>query len=235
MNDQDEKIRRLLKSMADEVPPHHTVPRSVTRRARTRIAMNSVAIGTLVVALGIGAFAGVRALTPASKPTKAPLLSGSSSPPPAATPACTSGQLRAVGSLSGAAGSRVGGITLMDYSDKACTLSGRPVIKLYDSSGHEITSGVSFTASVAQWQADASPKPSGWPVVTLDGAKSSFVRIGWSNWCLLKGAAPLWRVVIPGSGTVDVINGMGELGPPPCNGPGMPSTIQVGPFEPGHN
>jgi len=232
---EDAKIRELLKDLADDVPAHHSVPASVNRRVKTRIAMNSVALGAMIVALGVGAFAGVRALAPEAKATKVP-FSSSTSPTPTTSAPCTSAQLRAVGSLSGAAGSRVGGIQLMNYSDTACTLTGRPVITLFGASGKPITSGVTFVSSPAQWQVNASPKPSGWPVVTLQGMnvprQSGFVRIGWSNWCAQGGAAPLWRIGIPGSGTVDVINGMDQLNPPPCNGPGLPSTINVGPFEP---
>jgi len=237
---EDTKIRQLLKDLADEVPMHDTVPASMTRRAKTRIAINSVALGAMVVALGLGAFAGVRALAPEAKSTKLPFSASpsakvTSATTPAAIPPCTSGQLRAIGSLSGAAGSRVGGISLMNYSDRACTLTGRPVIELFDAGGRRITSGVTFIASPAQWQVNATARPSGWPVVTLQGMnvprQSAFIRIGWSNWCA-RGGAPLWRVGIPGSGTVDVINGMDQINPPPCNGPGMPSTINVGPFEP---
>ncbi|HLW16283.1 MAG TPA: DUF4232 domain-containing protein [Actinomycetota bacterium] len=230
---QDAKIRELLHQMADEVPPHHSVPASIERRAKQRLAMNSVAIGGMIAALAVGAFVGVRALAPASKPTTVPFQT--SGPATTTTPRCTSGQLRALGSLSGAAGSRIGGITLTNYSSKACTLTGRPVLELFDSHGR-ITSGLSFVASSATWQANHSPQPSGWPLVTLKAMGSSpnsaYFRLSWSNWCPQGRSAPLWRVAIPGSGTVDVINGMDQINPPPCNGPGMPSTIQVGPFEP---
>lgn len=229
---EDAKIRELLKDLADDVPTHQTVPASMTRRVRTRVAINSVGLSVMIVALGVGVFAGVRALAPA---TKVP-FSGSSSPATATTPPCTAGQLRAIGSLSGAAGSRVGGIQLMNYSDTPCTLTGHPLITLFDAGGKPITSGVTFVSSPAQWKVNASPTPSGWPVVTLQGMnvprQSAFVRIGWSNWCAKGGAAPLWRLSIPGSGTVDVVNGMDQMNPPPCNGSGLPSTINVGPFEP---
>ena len=228
----DAKIRELLHQMADEVPPHHSVPSSIERRAKQRMAVNSVVVGGMIAALAVGVFVSVRALAPASKPTPAPFQSSGTT---TTISRCTNGQLRAIGSLSGAAGSRIGGITLMNYSNRACTLTGRPVIKLYNSAGL-ITSGVSFIASPATWQANASPQPTGWPVVTLKAMgtspNSAYFRIGWSNWCPQGRSAPLWRVLIPGSSTVDVTNGMDQINPPPCNGPGMPSTIAVGPFEP---
>src|SRR5204862_238001 len=124
-------------------------------------------------------------------------------------------------------------ITLTNFSDKTCTLEGTPEITLLDGTLNQITSGVTFGSSQAGWEADGSPEPAGWPVVTLAPGDSASVRIDWSNWCPDGRAAPLWRVGIPGSGTVDVINGMDSETPPPCNGPGQPSRIDVGPFEPG--
>src|SRR5690348_7889953 len=122
MSNMDERIREALEQMADEVPHHGSVPSQMVRRARRRVALNSVAIGALVVALGAGAFAGVRALTatksssfsqkPGSLVSSAPPVATSSTPVPATISPCTSGQLRAIGSLSGAAGSIVGGIEL---------------------------------------------------------------------------------------------------------------------------
>src|ERR1700747_3701385 len=99
----------MLKDLADDIPAHHTVPASVTRRARNRIAINSVALSVMIVALGVGLFVGVTALAPSAKPTQLP-FAVSPSPTAATLAPCTSGQLRAIGSLTGAAGSRVGGI-----------------------------------------------------------------------------------------------------------------------------
>jgi hypothetical protein len=80
---------------------------------------------------------------------------------------------------------------------------------------------------------NGSPKPAGWPVVKVRTGYSADVRIRWSNWCPDGRSAPLWRLEIPGGGTVDVMNGLDSVSPPPCNGPGLPSTIEEGPFEPG--
>lgn len=229
MNDQDAKIRRLLHEIADEVPLHHTVPPSIGRRAHRQIVTNSVVVGTLIVALGAGVFGVSRAFRPAAAPTKLPFSSGA----PTVSP-CTAAQLHADGAFTGAAGSRVGGISLLNEYDQPCTLSGRGTITLFSGS-QQITSGVVFVSSPAQWQADASSQPIGWPVVTLQSTNgpgdTAFVRIGWSNWCL-QGGEPSWRVEIPGSGTVNVMNSKQQMSPPPCNGPTMPSTIEVGPFEP---
>ncbi len=225
------------------MPLHRTVPPPLLRRTRRRIALNALAVGAAVVVVAGGGFAGLRAMSApgSSRPTVGPASNASghstpsssahSTPPPSALSACTSGELRAVGSMEGAAGSREGAVTITNFSDQACTLQGTPTITLLDGNLDPITSGVAFSSSPAGWVANASPQPPGWPVVTLAPGDSASVRIRWGNWCPEGRAAPLWQVRIPGSGTVDV-NGFEALGPPPCNGPGQPSTVEVGPFEP---
>jgi hypothetical protein len=131
--------------------------------------------------------------------------------------------------MDGAAGSREGAVRLTNNSSKTCTLRGTPAITLYGN-GRAITSGVTFSSSPAAWQANHTPQPAGWPVVTLASFKSASFRVRWSNWCPQGRAAPLWYIHI-GSGTVPG-NGLEAVSPPPCNGPGLPSTIEVGPFEP---
>ncbi len=235
MNEIDDEVRELLRQKAQDVPAHREVPRSLIRRSRRRIALNAVAVGATVVVLVAGVFAGVRALSgpgtsvpighgPSSSPSQGP------SPTTSAPAACTSGQLRAVATMQGAAGSREGAITLTNLSSTTCTLQGTPTITLLDQNLVPIASGVSFVSSPAGWQVDRLPEPAGWPVVTLAPFDSASVRLRWSNWCPQGRAAPLWRIGLPGGG-VDV-NGIEEAGSPPCNGPSLPSTIEVGPFEP---
>jgi len=219
----DNDLRDLLNAKANDVHTSGEVPAAVTARVKRRIVLNSAAIGMVVVALGVGAFAGVRTLGNGRAPTGGSLASSG------ATPACTSGQLRAVGSLQGAAGSRIGKIDVTNFSDKTCTLSGRPTITLLDSNLKPITSGVTITNSAPGWQVNRSPQPAGWPVVTLAPGKVASVRLRWSNWC--RSSAPLWHLGIPGSSTVNVY-GMESDSAPPCNGPGLPSIIERGPFEP---
>src|SRR5919197_374320 len=239
MTDVKDEVRELLGRKADHVPPHRAVPRSLRRRIRRRIALNALVLGTLIVVLGAGAFAGVRALsgagtvTPANSPSghpQSPSVQPSSSA--ATTAACTAGQLRAVASTEGAAGSREGAVRLENLSDGACTLQGTPTITLLDQNSNPITSGVTFVPAPAGWQAQGSPQPPGWPVVTLQPGDSASVRIRWGNWCPDGRAVPLWQMEIPGGGTVDV-SGLDTAGPPLCNGQSMPSTVKVGPFEPG--
>ncbi len=235
MSDMDDELRELLRRKADDVPAHREVPRSLASRARRRIALNALRVGMTVVVLAAGAFAGVRALggPTAQRPIGVPTATSVQPPPSASTTlACTSSQLRAVGSMQGAAGSREGAIGLTNLSAETCTVQGTPTITLLDQNLHPITSGVTFGTSPPGWLVNASPEPVGWPVVTLAPSDTASVRVSWSNWCPVGRAAPLWSVEIPGGGTVDV-NGLDAVGPPPCNGPGLPSTIEVGPFEPG--
>lgn len=228
----DDDVRELLRQKAQDVPPHREVPRAMVRRIRRRIALNAVAVGATVVVLTIGAFAGVRALTGPS--TSEPAGPGPSSPigqTPSTTAACTTGDLRAVATMEGAAGSREGAITLTNLSSTTCTLEGTPTITLLDPNLAPITSGINFISSPAAWQVNRLPEPPGWPVVTLSPFDTASVRLRWSNWCPQGRVAPLWRIDLPGGG-VDV-NGIEEAGSPPCNGQGMPATVEVGPFEPG--
>jgi len=239
----DQDVRDLLRRRADDVPTHGEVPASLGRRVRRRIAVNAALAGAVAVVLAAGAFASVRAFTgSAPQPVgSTPPPAHASQPAPSRTPAtsptggraCTSADLRAAGALAGAAGSREGSIRITNQSGTACSLQGTPTITLLDQNGNPITSGVAFSTAPAWWQKNNASQPAGWPVVTIDpGAVASF-QIQWSNWCPQGRPSPTWRIAIPGGGTVDV-TGMDTLaGSPPCNGPGQPSTVSVGPFEPG--
>jgi Domain of unknown function (DUF4232) len=234
MNDIRDDIREVLQRKAAQVPPHLMAPPSLARRARGRIFVNALTVGLTLTVLSGAALAGVRTFGAARHEQ----VAGQPTPPPhgtpsgAARPACTSGQLRAVGTFEGAAGSLEGGVTLSNFSDTTCTLRGRPIVVLLHKNLKPITSGVTFLQAPPGWLVDGSPRPAGWPVVTIHPGDAAFVRIRWSNWCPDGRPAPLWRLGIPGSGSVDVTNGFDELPPPPCNGADQPSTVEVGPFEP---
>src|SRR5437016_14202586 len=121
MSPVDDDLRELLLQKAGQIPTHGEVPRSLVRRARRRIAMNSIGVGLAIVALAGGAFASVRAIQQ-QHPKPGPFTTN---PPAAVTPsACTAGQLRAVGSMEGAAGSREGAVRLTHHSNKTCPLGG---------------------------------------------------------------------------------------------------------------
>src|SRR5437899_5990595 len=210
----DDDVRELLRRKADEVPLHGQVPSALVGRTRRRIAVISIGVGLAVVALAGGAFASVRA-TQNHQANPHPFQSGSTTPAVTTTPACTAGQLRAVGSMDGAAGSREGAVRLTNNSNKTCTLRGTPAITLLDGNLHPITTGVAYSSSPSAWQANGSPQPAGWPVVTLAPFKAASFRVRWGNWCPQGRTAPLWHIHIPGSGTVDG-NGLEAVSPPPC-------------------
>jgi hypothetical protein len=233
MNDIRDDLHELLQRKADQVPLHRDVPPSLVGRARRRIAVNALGTGLIVVLLAGGAIAGLRSFGTATvdRPAGVPTASSAPGTPTSTIPACSSGSLRAVGSMDGAAGSREGSISLTNFSDATCTLQGRPTITLMNGNLKPITSGVVFSKSPPGWRANGSPKPAGWPVVTIRRGASASIRIRWTNWC--RSRAPLWRLGISGGGTIDVVNGLDAVSPPPCNGPGLPSTIEEGPFEPG--
>jgi Protein of unknown function (DUF4232) len=232
MNDMHDDLREVLRRKAGQVPPHREVPGSLAGRARRRIALNALGVGVAVVIVAGAAFAGLRNQ---GSPTDAiPGGAGSSAQQTSSAStvtACTSGQLRAVGMFEGAMGSREGAVTLSNFSDATCMVTGTPTITLLDQNLKPITSGVQFVSSPPAWQVYRTGKPAGWPVVTLHPGEAALVRIRWSNWCPDGRAVPLWQVSAPGGGAVDVTNGF-ESDPPPCNGRGLPSTIEVGPFEP---
>jgi hypothetical protein len=235
MNDIDDELRELFLRKAEDVPRHRVVPRSLVRRARRRVALNAVVVGLGVVLLAAGAFAGVRALgagpaqLPAGRTNHPPVRPTTSAP---ATLGCTSAQLRAtVSPFSGGAGSRGGSVVVTNLSNEACALEGTPVITLLDRNLDPITSGITFSSSPAGWVVDGSPEPAGWPVVTLKPGDAAAVQIIWGNWCLAPVAVPMWRLGVAGGGAVDV-SGFDASSVPPCNGPGQPSTIEEGPFEP---
>jgi hypothetical protein len=218
MNDVDDEVRELLREKAHDIPPTLDVPRSLTTRVRRRIALNALAVTATVVVVAAGAFGTLRAFHSRSSQTAG-----------AGTP-CPSAHLRAVVSMEGAAGSREGTIDLTNTSG-ACTLKGTPTVKLLDQQGTPIVSSVTFESVPPGWQVAGSPQPPGWPVVSLAPEDSASVRVRWSNWCGGGNATPQWRIAIPGSGDVDV-EGIDATTVPPCNGPDLPSTIEVGPFEP---
>jgi hypothetical protein len=144
---------------------------------------------------------------------------------PGTSAACGPGDLRASAPLQGAAGSVVGAIVVTNTSARPCTLRGRPVVRVFTASSTELHVQVHDVAP--QWQADASPRPAGWPVVRLRPGASAGVRLSWSNACPQLTAQARFHVDV-GEGTIVT----GPTFPPPCNGPTEPSTLEVGPFEP---
>src|SRR4051812_37855545 len=114
MSDMDDEVRRTLQQRADDVRPRREVPPGLGRRAGRRIALNSVVVGAVAVVLAAGVVVGVREIggpedrVPGGGRTSAPERTQSASSRTAHR--CTAGQLRAIGTFEGAAGSREGAI-----------------------------------------------------------------------------------------------------------------------------
>lgn len=227
MNDAKDDIRELLNQKAKEIPPHLEVPTSLTRRVRPRIAMNVLAVGAAVALIAVGVFAGLRVFNEPHAST--PLTSNSPAPSVAGSSTCAFDQLEASVAFEGAAGSREGTVDLRNTAGGSCTLQGTPDVALTDSDGHPID-GVTVLGSPPGWKVEGAPEPDGWPVVTLVSGDIASVRIRWSNWCDSP-ATPSLRLSTPGGADAATIT-MDAMSVPPCNGEGMPSTLEVGPFEP---
>ena len=223
MDDMEGQVRELLRRRADDVPPQLDVPPELAGRGHRRFAVN--ALGAIVVAavLVAGVFAGLRTIGP--EPVTQPATTG---PPVVSTPTCSPSQLTATPALEGAMGSREGSIDLKNVSVDTCTLEGTPTLTLLDGSGATIESGVTFDEVDPTWVVNDTARPDGWPVVTLAGGEHAAVRFSWSNWCGDPNVS--LRLALPDGGQMAV-----EAGPeaiPPCNGPGQPSVIEIGPIEP---
>ena len=227
MDDDLTTLEHVLRERAAEVPPMQEVPPTLQARARRRIVRNglsSLVAVALVVAGASGALAGLGALrdtgiTPHGRSPK-PVPSSSS---------CIAADLQATASLDGAAGSVVGSIQLTNTTAKTCTLEGQPVLTLFSSPSQEVP--VQVSPVDPQWLADASSAPPGWPVVGLRPGASAAIRVRWTNACPQLTGPALWTIDLgSGRGTLEV---SGADAFPPCNGDAEPSTLQVGPFEPG--
>jgi hypothetical protein len=223
MDDMEGQVRELLRRRADDVPPQLAVPPALAGRGQRRFAANAFGAAIVAIVLVAGVFAGVRAIGEA--PVRQPATSG---PPVASTQTCSPLQITATPALEGAMGSREGSIDLKNVSVDTCTLEGMPTLTLLDGSGATIDSDVTYDEVDPTWVVNDTPRPDGWPVVTLAGGEHAAVRFSWSNWC--GDPAVSWRLALPDGGQMEVPPGPEAI--PPCNGPGQPSVIEIGPVEP---
>jgi hypothetical protein len=232
MNDDLTTLERVLRDRAAEVPFLQEVPRNMLARARWRVVrtvVSSVVAAGLVIAgasvglASLGALRDPNPRTPASQVVQ-------STAPPASNGPCIAADLRATATLQGAAGSVLGSIDLTNIGTGTCTLEGRPILTLLSSPVHEVPLQIVDVAP--QWKADGSSPPHGWPVVSLPPGSAAAIRVRWTNPCPQLTHPALWTVDLgSGRGTLDV-SGADAIPPPPCNGAAMPSTLEVGPFEP---
>jgi len=224
MSDMEDELREMLHREADRVLPQARVPQRMVRRARQRVALTAVAGAVALAAIAFGGYTGVQALT--STRTLRPNGSVSPTPPAHGGPlACAAKDLALTTDLNGAAGHELGSFAFTNNADRPCTLEGRPRIELLDAHGKTLR--MKTTSTAPWWQVETKPKPPGWPMVTLQPRQSARIRTSWGNWCG-PGTPKAWRISIPGGGTLDV----GTPPPPTCAGPSLPSTLEVGPFEP---
>jgi hypothetical protein len=233
MNDDLTKLENVLRDRAAEVPYLQEVPRKMLVRARRRVVRNAlssiVAAGLFVAGVSAG-LASLGTLRSANRVIPEGSPGVHSSAPASSTASCIAADLRATAALGGAAGSEVGSIDLTNLSGGTCTLSGRPILALFTSAGHEVS--VHVVDVVPQWQANGASPPHGWPVVSLRPGAAAAIRVRWTNACPQLADPALWSVDLgDGSGRLDVF-GADTVYPPPCNGAGEPSTLEVGPFEP---
>ena len=226
MDDDLTQLERVLRDRAVEVPQVQDVPPTTVARARRRVARNAVVFVLGAAVIVVGASAGLANLGAEHGPGDVvPGDSGSSAP----STACAVSDLRAEVSLDGAMGSVEGSIRLTNVGGGTCTLSGRPTVSIFSSTGHDVAPQV--TESEPQWQADGEPEPAGWPVVSLQPRSAASVRVRWSNACPQLSGPASWKLDLGnGGGTLDVSGADASL-VPPCNGPSEPSTLEVGPFE----
>jgi hypothetical protein len=221
MPDIEKEIRALLQRRANDVPPHAEAPPTLARRARTRFAAYAVGLAAAVVVI-----AGVGAAALRNAPTGPVTTPGDTSPSVTSPMACTSAQLSATAQLEGAMGSREGAIVVTNTSGTSCVLRGTPtpVLTTVDSG----VADVQLVRSEPAWRVDGDAAPDGWPDVTVAPAFQASLRVRWSNWC--GDAPPAWALHLDGGSNV-AVDGIGT-DVPPCNGPGQPSTVEIGPFEP---
>jgi hypothetical protein len=223
MDDDLTTLEQVLRDRAAEVPHLQVAPPRMLVRARRRVVRNALASAVAAGLIVVGASAGLAGLRASSRD----LGGGPTSTP--TTSACTAGDLQATANLDGAAGSLGGSIDLTNRGDRTCTLEGAATMTLTDPSGSLLS--LEVRPVDPQWLADHAPRPTGWPVVTLPPGSVASVRILLSNVCPQLEAAPRW--------TIDLTNGRGSLEvagadlTPTCSGDAEPSTLDVGPFEPG--
>ncbi len=234
MNDDLAKLEQVLRERAAEVPHVQEAPSKMLARARRRVVRNGlttvVAAGLIVAAASgglatLGALRGPKGTTPAVAPTV-------HSPAPApSTPSCTAADLSAKSAVGGAAGSVVGSVDLTNVGTRTCTLTGSGDLRIFSSSGRPVTDRTAHVGP--QFKVDGASPPPGWPVVRLDPGSIAAIRVAWSNPCPQLTTPTRWVVYLNGGGGMLDVEGSEAISPPPCNGPGEPSTLQVGPFEPG--
>jgi hypothetical protein len=225
VTDVQEEIREMLHHKAQEVPAHLDVPPSLSRRVAPRIARNALLVVGSLVVIAFVATAGFRTLN--GPPEPAP-NTGGPDPSVSSTTTCSADALRVIPALEGAAGSREGAIVLRNTSGDTCDLAGTPDVTMVDAGGRSLP--VEIQPTLPTWKVNRSTRPDGWPTVTLAPGSTASVRLRWSNWCDTSVTTPVMVLTTGGAEVARIEFDAATI--PPCNGQDVPSTIEIGPFEP---
>ena len=142
---------------------------------------------------------------------------------------CDSSQLRASLRLQGATQSVVGPFTVTNVSKTSCSLDGTPLVALRSTDGAAIAA--SQTAAAPFWADEGSPKPAGWPLVTVAAGGKARVKLQFINWCGGPDTALKVSLALPGQ-RGKLLAATGRVGGASCISGKGPVRIRVGPFEP---
>lgn len=140
---------------------------------------------------------------------------------------CQPGQVMGAVAWRSAGRALEGTVALTNQSETACTLDGRPQVKLLDANGHTLN-----TISLAGLQANGIVRES---TVVLPSLRTATVSLIWRNWCF---AAPLQQITtsltLPSFGAqpLSLATANPEGQSPHCDSGVSASSLSVGPFEP---
>jgi uncharacterized protein DUF4232 len=226
MADLENRLRETLQRRAVAVPPQREVPAGLIQRAWARIVRNVSAVAFAVAVVAIGAVTGVHALS--GQPQDRP----ATSPQPA--PACLAIDLRGASKLEASypdPATREGYLTVTNAGKTACSLQGRPVVRVVNPNGF----GLSLRGGSVDpfWATRGLAPPPDWPVVTLQPGDKAKIHVQWTSWC--KGTRDTdptkWQIQFAASrGTVEFP--VTDQDVPICASQGQDPTLRVGPFEP---
>lgn len=229
MVDLEDRLRETLRRKAVSVPPHREVPKGLIQRALRQIARNMLGVLMAIAIVAVGAVTGVQALNNPSRrvPVTSPTLPATT-PVPASTSACVSGDLSGTSRLMASSFTRREGFLLVtNEGTVACTLQGRAAVRILDVAAAPID--VVRKAVDPWWKVNGKADPG--PLVALQPGQIAQLRIVWTSWCGAKDVPSTWEVALPGGGgTVRFALDTGH-DIPSCSGQ-QQSTLRVGPFEP---
>jgi Domain of unknown function (DUF4232) len=233
VTDLEEELRDLLRAKADGLPAQRTVPRTMLRRAKRRVAVTALSGLLVAAAVVAGGITGLRVLSSprvAAGHTPTPSVASVPAPTPTDTPpqptTCEAGDLTAT--FSRETGNAFGSIVVTNGSQSACTLTDRPDVTILD--GNDQAYDVHMERAEPWWKVDGSGEPPEWPVVTVQPGGSVQLRVAIRNWCGL-GTPARWNVSIPGDGLLE-ISRLPGFSFSACQAPSQPAKLLLGPFEP---